>query len=58
MLWHIFVVLLSHSLLMVAGMMADHDSLCGDQAAVCLFVTGKFSLCFVVVCFQLQDHSV
>ena len=52
-----FVVLLSHRLLAPVGVIADHDSLRGDQAIVCLFVTGTFSSCFVFVCFKLQDHS-
>ena len=54
----IAINLMSHSLLEAIGMMADHDSLSGDQVAVCLFVIGTFSSCFVVVCFQLQDHLV
>ena len=35
------VVLLSHSLLEPIGMMVDHESLQGDQAASC-FVIGTF----------------
>ena len=60
MLGHIFglFVLMSHRLLAVVGMMADHDSLHGDQAVGCLFLTKTFSSCFVVVYFHLQDHSV
>ena len=60
MLWHIFglFVLMSHGLLAVVGIMADHDSLRGDQAIGYLFVTKTFSSCFVVVYFRLQDHSV
>ena len=54
MLWHIFVILLSHSFLASIGMSADHDSLRGDQAVDYLFETGTFfSSCFVVVCFSV-----
>ena len=58
MLWHIFglFVLMSHSFLAVVGMIVDHESLRGDQAVGCLFVTQTFSSCFVVVYFRLQDH--
>ena len=48
MLWHIFVVLLSHSLLAQVGMMVDHDSLHGDPPVVCLFGTRTFSSCVIV----------
>ena len=36
MLWHISSYLMSHSLLAATGMMADHESLRGDQATGCL----------------------
>ena len=52
-----FVFLLSHSFLASIGMMSNHDSLQGDQAASC-FCDRDVSSCFVVVCFRLQDHSV
>ena len=60
MLWHIFglFVLMNHSLLAAVGMIVNHESLRGDQAVGYLFVTKMFSSCFVVVYFQLQDHSV
>ena len=38
-----FCCLMSHSLLVAVGMMVDHESLHGDQATVCSFVTGTFS---------------
>ena len=50
--------LMTHSLLVVVGMMEDHDSLRGDQALGCLFVTETFSSCFVLVYFWLHDHLV
>ena len=45
MLWHIFglFVLMSHSFLAVVGMIVDHESLRGEQAVGCLFVTQTFS---------------
>ena len=60
MLWPIFglFVLMNHSLLAAVGMITNHESLRGDQAVGYLFVTKTFSSCFVVVYFQLQDHSV
>ena len=38
-----FCVLMSHSLLVPIGVIAYHDSLHGDQAAVSLFETMTFS---------------
>ena len=52
MLWHIFG-LMSHSLLVAIEIMADHDSLRGDQVVVCFVETGTSSSFVVVVCFQL-----
>ena len=40
-------VLMSHRLLAQVGMMAGHDSLCGDQATVC-FVCDKDV--FIMLC--------
>ena len=40
------VVLLSHCLLTLIGMMADHESLRGDQDVGCLLWQG----CFVMLC--------
>ena len=54
---YFLVVFLIHSLLSMIGMIVDHDSPRGDQAASC-FCDRDVSSCFVVVCFRLQDHSV
>ena len=56
MLWHIFglFVLMSHSLLAPVGVMANHDSLRGDQAVGCLFVTKTFFIMLCFVCFRLH----
>ena len=51
MLWHIFVVLLSHSLLALVGVMVDHDSLHGDQATVFLFLDRDIFIMLYFVCF-------
>ena len=54
--WHIFglFVLMSHSLLALVGVMADHESLRGDQAVGCLFVIETFFIMLCFVCLRLQ----
>ena len=56
MLWHIFglFVLMSHSFLALVRVMADHDSVHGDQTVGCLFVTETFFIMLCFVCLRLQ----